>query len=79
VKAVEAVIALPIGPEIVCVAGEIVRTPMSKTTDVVATPDVAPVAVMVTVSEATLVGVPEIAPFVGLNVKPAGSVPLVTA
>ena len=45
----------------------------------VADPAVAPVAVMVTVSVESAVGVPDTTPVVELNESPAGSVPLVTA
>ncbi len=78
-KAVDGVIGEFRGPEIVCVEGEIVRTPMLNVTVVDAVPDVSPVAVIVTVADDASVGVPEIEPPEGFNVKPAGRVPAVTA
>jgi hypothetical protein len=79
VNAADGVIALPVGPEIVCVAGAIVRSPMLNVTIEVAVPDVAPVAVIVTTAEDDSVGVPEIAPVEELRLKPVGRVPEVTA
>jgi hypothetical protein len=52
---------------------------MEKVIDVVADPEVAPVPVIVIVSDEAAVGVPEITPVEVLSVNPAGSVPLVTA
>ena len=52
---------------------------IAKVTVAVAVPAVAPVAVIVTVADEAADGVPEITPVDGLNDKPAGNEPDVTA
>ena len=52
---------------------------IEKVIEVVADPEVAPVPVIVIVSDEAAVGVPEITPVEVLSVNPAGRVPLVTA
>ena len=76
-KAVDAVIAVPVVPEIVCVGG--VSDVIAKVTAAVAEPDVAPVAVIVIVADDAAVGVPLITPVEELIDKPVGNVPVVTA
>ena len=67
--------ALVFGGAVVVVAAATI----AKVTVAVAVPAVAPVAVIVTVADEAADGVPEITPVDGLNDKPAGNEPDVTA
>lgn len=79
VNATESVIAESTVPDIVCVVGAMAACTILNVTVATADPDVAPVAVIVTVADDVAAGTPDITPVDGSIERPVGSVPDVTA
>jgi hypothetical protein len=79
VNATESVIAEPTVPEIVCVVGTIAAWTILNVSVTSADPNVAPVAVIVSVADDVAAGTPEMTPVDESIERPLGRVPEVTA